>query len=280
MPDLGARARRATSKLSSQRVLFGGTALRQHERRAPSPQTVIDAFEGEWFSRFPDEVGVKAGDSPTFDDPRLHWSIPKLDVAGASVLELGPLEGGHSYMLERAGAASILAIESNRRAFLRCLATKELVDLRATRFECGDFLEFLRASDETFDVCVACGVLYHLLDPVELLALLSRRARRVFIWTHHYDPEVLAGSRRFGPPTRRTTEGFEHQLHPRPYSRIGIRLAGFPGGSNRSAAWLGRADLIGALAHFGWSDVEVGGETRDTYPGPAISLVARNPALG
>ena len=261
-------------------MLLGGTALRDHETRAPAPQTIVDAFGGEWLSRFPEEIGVSAGDSPTFDDPRLHWALPRVGVAGASVLELGPLEGGHSYMLERAGAASVVAIEGNRRAYRRCLATKELTRLERTRFECGDFLEYLRATDETFDVCVACGVLYHLLDPVELIALLARRARRLFLWTHYYDPALLARSRRFGAPVQQTTHGFDHELHPRPYSRIGLRLASFPGGSNRSASWLGRADLLAALERFGWTKLELGPETRDVEPGPALSLVARNPTLG
>lgn len=273
------RVRQAASRLSGHRLLLGGTALRRHERRAPSPQTVVDAFDGEWLSRFPEDLGVAAGQSPTFDDPRLRWAIPRLAVNGASVLELGPLEGGHSYMLEQAGAASVLAIESNRQAFLRCLATKELVGLEATRFLCGDFLEYLRASDETFDVCVACGVLYHLLDPVELIALLARHARRLYLWTHYYDPAVLGTSSRFGGPVEKVTAGFAHELHPRPYSRLGLRLASFPGGANRSASWLTRDDLLRALTHFGWDEVELGGETREAEPGPAISLVARNPAL-
>jgi hypothetical protein len=267
------------SKLAGQRILVRGSALRHHERRAPSPQTVVDVFDGEWVSRLPPELGVEAGESPTFDDPRLHWALPRLAVQDASVLELGPLEGGHSFMLECAGAQSVTAVEANRRAFLRCLAVRQLLGMERVDFLCGDFVAYLRSSNHVYDVCVACGVLYHLLDPVELISLLADRARRLFIWTHFYDERVLAGSRRFGSPRPATTDGFTHELHPRRYSRVGLRLASFPGGSNPSASWLSKADLLAALEHFGWTDVELGLETSQSDPGPALALVARNARL-
>jgi hypothetical protein len=267
------------SKLSGQRILVRANALRQHERRAPSAQTVVDIFDGEWVSRLPAELSVEAGGSQTFDDPRLHWAIPRLEVEGSSVVELGPLEGGHSFMLERAGARTVTAVESNRQAFLRCLATRQLLGTERVEFLCGDFLALLRGSDDVYDVGVACGVLYHLLDPVELISLLSRRARRLFLWTHVYDPEILSGSRRFSEPLTVTTDGFAHELHPRRYSRVGLRLASFPGGSNPTASWLSKPDLLAALDHFGWTDVELGLETADSDPGPALALVARNGKL-
>jgi protein-L-isoaspartate O-methyltransferase len=267
------------SKLSGQRILVRGSALRQHERRAPSSQTVVDIFDGEWVSRLPPELSVQAGKSQTFDDPRLHWAIPRLKVEGSSVLELGALEGGHSFMLERAGARSVTAVESNRRAFLRCLATRQLLGMERVEYLCGDFLAYLRTSEDVYDACVACGVLYHLLDPVELIALLSHCARRLFLWTHFYDREILSASRRFAAPRRATTGGFTHDLHSRRYSRVGLRLASFPGGSNPSAAWLTKPDLLGALEHFGWIDVELGLETFEPEPGPALALVATNGRL-
>jgi SAM-dependent methyltransferase len=78
------------------------------------------------------------------------------------VLELGPLEGGHSFMFERLGAREVIAIEANPRAYLKCLIIKELLDLRRVRFLCGDFLEYLRADGTDFDLVFASGVLYHM----------------------------------------------------------------------------------------------------------------------
>ena len=59
-------------------------------------------------------------------------------VTEKTILELGPLEGGHSYMLDRAGAAQVVAIEGNARAYLKCLIVKELLGLPRVQFLCGD----------------------------------------------------------------------------------------------------------------------------------------------
>ena len=78
---------------------------------------------------------------------------------GRTVLELGPLEAGHSYLLERLGAAEIVGIEANTRAYLRCLVVKEILGLGRARFLCGEFVSYLRTSDRRFDLAVASGVL-------------------------------------------------------------------------------------------------------------------------
>src|SRR3954464_10198380 len=90
---------------------------------APSAQNAVDILRGEWSSRFPPEAGpVEAGQWELFNDNRLTWGRARLrGLAGGSVLQLGPREGGQSYMLERAGAASVVAVEANTRAYVKCL---------------------------------------------------------------------------------------------------------------------------------------------------------------
>ena len=50
-------------------------------------------------------------------------------LAGFGILELGPLEGAHTYRLEQLGAERILAIEANVEAYLKCLIVKEILGL-------------------------------------------------------------------------------------------------------------------------------------------------------
>src|SRR5436305_10285128 len=73
---------------------------------APSDQNALDIFADEWVSRFPGErANLRAGTLHLFEAPLVDSWISQLGgVAGKSVLELGPLEGGHSYMLEKNGA--------------------------------------------------------------------------------------------------------------------------------------------------------------------------------
>ena len=49
-------------------------------------------------------------------------------MAGKTVLELGPLEGAHTYQLHQRGA-NIVAVEASKQAYLKCLITKEIVGL-------------------------------------------------------------------------------------------------------------------------------------------------------
>jgi hypothetical protein len=125
----------------------------------PCAQNAVDAVPG-WTTAFPAQYGVKAGSMGLAADTRVDWAIRSLGgVKGARVLELGPLDGGHTAMLHAAGAARIDAIEANRLAFLRCLVTKEIMGLDRARFHLGDFTKGLGGVGERWDLDLACGVL-------------------------------------------------------------------------------------------------------------------------
>lgn len=249
---------------------------------APSAQNALDVFKGDWWSQIPRPPGLTAGQLPLFADPRIQWAIEALGgVRDRSVLELGPLEAGHTYMLEEAGARSILAIEANTRAFLKCLIAKEVVGLRRSRFVLGDFEEYLRAPDERFDAVIASGVLYHVRNPVELIRNLARLTDRVFIWTHYYVKERLAAidhmKHRFGEEKHAEVDGFRHTLHRYDYGDF-LDTTRFAGGSEQFSHWLDREDLLGALRHAGFTDIRVGEEDVAHTNGPSISLVAARAA--
>lgn len=251
-------------------------------RTAPSSQHAIDIFEREWACELPKEAGpvVSGGTVPAFHDPRLRWALEQLgSVAGWKALELGPLEGGHTYMLDRAGVESVTSIESNTRAYLKCLVVKELLDMPRAHFLCGDFVEYLRTCGERFDLCVASGVLYHMTNPVELLALLARATDKVYFWTHYHDAEAIRTTpgfcRVFCENTPAEFAGFKHTLHKTYYGEQTLADAGFCGGSRPYACWLSRDDLMGALKHFGFTRVDVQFDRRDQAIGPNISLLAR-----
>ena len=65
----------------------------------------------------------------------MRWLAETLGgLQGRDVLELGPLEAAHTAALLQAGARSVLAIEANKQAFLKCLIVKELCGLRDASF--------------------------------------------------------------------------------------------------------------------------------------------------
>ncbi len=93
-----------------------GEIVDRYVKTAPHPQNALDIFRDEWICQLPAPFAhLRAGNVLAFEDPRLQWGVEQLGgVKGRSVLELGPLEGGPTYMLEQLGAASIVSVEANR----------------------------------------------------------------------------------------------------------------------------------------------------------------------
>jgi hypothetical protein len=247
---------------------------------APSPQTAFDLFAGEWSSHLPPPFDhLTAGRLPLFSDARIAWAVRALGgVEHASVLELGPLEGAHSWMLEQHGAAAITAVEANRRAYMKCLVMKETLGMTRTRFLLGDFVEYLRTPPEPrFDVAIASGVLYHMRDPVTLLAQLSRACDRLFLWTVYFDAEAIRRRpnvhARFGAPFEHTVDGFTHTLHPHWYQAARFARS-FCGSGEVTPRWMERQAILDALRAFGYDRLETGLEEPDHMNGPCFAVAA------
>jgi hypothetical protein len=258
-----------------------GVAMARRESfvtSAPSAQSAVDAVPDAWASKFPPPLdGLHAGQAPLFEDPRVAWAFERLGgLDGMSVLDLGPLEGAHSYMAKQAGAARTVGVEANRLAFLKCLVTKELLDMRDCSFQCGDVNEYLSSTTERFDVCIACGILYHMVEPVRLIELISRVASRLVMWTHVFDTAALSNPNlagKLGPARESVHDGFSHRVHRHSYG-LDSRLGGFFGGTQSYSNWLPREELLRALTHFGWSGVEIAFDDPSHANGPSLALVA------
>lgn len=253
--------------------------LDEYVTASPSPQHMLDIFKGEWWSQLPEPYAdLQAGAANIFEDKRIEQALEEFNgVQGKTVLELGPLEGGHSYMLEQAGATSVLAIESNTRAYLKCLIIKELFNLQRVQFVCGDFVNYMRTTDAHFDVCIASGVLYHMPNPVELIALLAKTSKRIFLWTHYYDEEIITGipgliHNFYGKETV-SYQDASYPVHRQEY-RASLGLKHFSGGMESYSYWMYRQDILDCLRHFGYTTVKVTQEYLEHSHGPSFSVVA------
>jgi hypothetical protein len=250
----------------------------------PSDQNALDLFAGEWSSQPPaSRPELKAGATPLFDDPRIAWTDHRLremglegGIAGRDVLELGPLEGAHSYLLDKLGAKSITAVEANARAYLKCLIAKETFGMPHVKFLLGDCLEYLRVTDRHFDVGIACGILYHLTNPVELLELLARRCDSLFLWTVYYDPEFIAQNpvpgAKFSEAVQMETAGFKHTVHRFNYGPS-LDWKGFCGGGDVFSYWMEKEPIVDALRHFGFTQFRT--EQHPNIHGSALLVAAR-----
>ncbi|HEY5078770.1 MAG TPA: hypothetical protein VII43_02940, partial [Opitutaceae bacterium] len=142
----------------------------------------------------------------------------------------------------------------------------------------GDAVAFLRSIGHTYDIGFASGFLYHMANPVEFLELLCRRTRVLFLWTVYWDedfsrknPGQLAGS---GGARAATHSGFAHTLHRHDYGG-GLDYGKFWGGPEAYSSWMEKDQILGALAHFGFTRQIV--ELEANPNGSALKLVAARP---
>jgi hypothetical protein len=242
--------------------------------QAPSAANAVDIFAGDWSTSLP--IDAETGPADLIGDARLTSCVEALGgISGGRVLELGPLEGAHTLTLRRdLHAANVVAIEANTRAFLRCLITKELMHLDGVEFRLGDFRPYLDTTDERFDLAVAIGVLYHLDDPVPVLANLAKVTDRIVIWSHVYNPDfdVDRLADRFDAPVERSIGSTPYRLHRYRYEDS-LDWSGFCGGTRPTASWIERDDLLAVAASLGFEVVLC--DDHDHQYGPAITLALR-----
>lgn len=264
--------------MSDQSKDWRSTIQGSYVAEAPSPQHAVSLVEG-WTCRLPSTLGVQSGSIDLFSDPRVHWALKELGgVSGSSVLELGPLEAAHTYMLHEAGAASITAIEANRLCYMKCLIVKELLGIARAKFLLGNFIPYLQQMTEQVDMIWAAGVLYHMTEPLKLIADIGRLTGRTHIWTHYVPDDGVPAAAPWAQPIRQVDvrNGVEHYV--RSYFDQGDK-ATYCGGVYMASAWLKRGDILAALGAAGFDQISIGFEAPDHPHGPAFAIAAKQTAL-
>jgi hypothetical protein len=240
-------------------------------RNLPTIQNAIAIFNN-WGSALP-IPGVTAGGTPLFSaerDPRpsflrdVFGSLDQLDI-----LELGSYEGGHSYQLEKLlGAQSITSIEANAESFIKSLIIKEVLGLKG-RFLYGDFVKYLETMPQRYDLIFACGVLYHMADPLHLLHLISQQTDRTFVWTHYVSVEESGrwadsfDVERYGFKCRYHRYVYDPNMHSRGYA-----------GTETYCCQLLKDDILGALKSYGFEKIRVMADHPGEIGGCQVSIVA------
>ena len=244
-------------------------SLHRFEHRAPSAQTAVDVFAGKWASDLSRLLSVEnTGGADLFmNDPRPGLAAAAFGrgtgrLDGMRVLELGPLEGGHSYQLEKLGAAHVTAVDADVEAYLKCLVIKEVLGLKRCSFLLGDALAFLRDNTSHYDLVFCSGLMYEVADPLRVIKACCDISNRCFVWTHYYDADSTTV-----PHDRTvravTVEGFEAR-----YYESGEDQEG------RVTAWMEREEMFDAFRQFGLDDITVLDDHRDHPNGPAMSFTA------
>ena len=212
---------------------------------------------GPWITHF--EInGVSSGGSfRALEDERIDQFFESFPDARC-ILELGSLEGGHSFALARhPGVRRVVGIEARASNIGRARFAQSLFQIDSVEFVAADLEKTDLTSFGDFDAIFCSGVLYHLPEPWKLICEMARVAPRVFIWTHYADE---------------SSQDLRGNLRGREYVEGGIDEP-LSGMSPRSF-WLTLGSLESVLISAGFESLHILQNDPRHVHGPAVTLAA------
>ena len=280
------------------RIVRGpGDTRRSASESAPQPQTAIfteasasiknsiDIAGGKWVTNFK-HLGLQdTGSVVLYPDQRLKWLRKNFgDFKGKTVLELGSLEGAHTLQFEEFGCKEVIGIEANTSHFIKSLIIKNIVNRSNIKFLLGNFIGYINNCNRRFDLVSACGVLYHLTNPVELIAAAAKITDSIFIWTVVYNEDMCPQAHKnliVGKETL-TALDFQYQGYKHFYRRKDTAASqeepAFSGGMADHAIWMEKDEVLRALRHFGFDHIEAQTNDHNPHHGQNMLILARRTA--
>jgi SAM-dependent methyltransferase len=142
---------------------------------------------GPWVTRFRIGDHNYGGKVDLMDDGRIEQFSGAFPEA-RSVLELGSLEGAHSFSLARR-ADRVVAVEGREENIARAEFVRELLKVENVTFVEADLATTPLVQFGTFDAVFCVGLLYHLPKPWLLLDQFAGVAPNLFLQTHYAERE-------------------------------------------------------------------------------------------
>jgi len=225
------------------------------------------ARRGPWLTRYRIGDQEYGGHLDYWRDPRLALFAQAFPHARA-ILELGSLEGGHSFELaRRPGVERVVAIEGREDNAERARFVKGVLGLSHVQIIVANLETYPLAPLGRFDVVFCSGLLYHLPRPWFLLERIAGVSDHLFIWTHYAtDTMMSTGWRRLAKRLLGRRVGYTFQE-----SGLDDPLSGM----SATSFWPTLDGLRRMLAHAGFTEQHVLSlEPQHPHTGPAITLAA------
>jgi hypothetical protein len=177
-----------------------------------------------------------------------------------SILELGSLEGAHSFILaQHPGVKRVVALEGREANLRKARFVAELLRIQNVEFAQANLEDADLSGFGKFDAIFCCGLLYHLPEPWKLIEQCPSIAPVLFIWTQ-YAAENEAHDVGRGLRGKIHVEGGADE----PLS-----------GMSATATWLTLDSLRALLAASGYESVEVIYDDPGHPNGLAVTIGAR-----
>ena len=211
-----------------------------------------------WITKFQIEGKDYGGNFDALNDVRIAGFFEIFPEA-KNIIELGSLEGGHSFALAQNPVVErVLAIEGREKNIEKAKLVQKIFDDKKVEFVEGDLEKLDFGQFGAFDAVFCSGLLYHLPKPWELIPKLARISPNIFIWTQ-ISEEAKA---------KKMREGWRGRIY---------REGGFfdpLSGLSKKSFWLSLGSLIGLLTGNGYKEVKII-EHNLTHPnGVSVTLAA------
>lgn len=225
------------------------------------PENLSEQFAklGPWIFQF--RIGEQdyGGGISAVGDVRIEQFF-RFAPATKTVLELGSLEGAHSFMLaQHRGIRRVVAVEGREANLRKARFLQQLLQVPNVEFVQANLEHANVTAFGKFDAVFCCGLLYHLPEPWRLLEQLPEIAPVLFIWTQ-YAPENEARDLGDGLRGKTHVEGGADE----PLS-----------GMSATAMWLTLDSLRQVLAASGYTKIDVIHDNPAHANGPAATIGAR-----
>lgn len=234
------------------------TQLKESGDRQKDP--IRQEFEklGPWVTKFVIDGEEYGGNFHAMQDHRVDQFFEAFpDVR--RVMELGSLEGGHSFnMASRPQIENVLGIEGRQSSVDKARFVQKLLKIDNVEFVTANLEETDLASFGEFDVVFCSGLLYHLPEPWELIEQISRVSPNLFMWTH-YTKEETVNAHAHGMPGYTFQEG---------------GLSDPLSGMSADSFWPTLDGLQDMLKEYGFKTIDLIEDDPDHPHGPAITLAA------
>jgi hypothetical protein len=212
-----------------------------------------------WVFQFRIADQVYGGGISAVGDARLEQFF-RFAPDARTILELGALEGAHTFLLaERPGVQRVLALEGREANLRKARLVQQLLQVPNVEFAQANLEHADLGAFGKFDAVFCCGLLYHLPAPWELIERCSAVAPVLFIWTQ-YAAENEAHDVGQGWRGKIYVEGGPDE----PLS-----------GMSATATWLTLDSLRALLVGSGYGSVEIIHDDPGHANGPAVTIGAR-----
>lgn len=211
-----------------------------------------------WVTKFTIEGTSYGGQFNAMNDDRIiqfFESFPDVKT----ILELGSLEGGHSFALaQNPKVEKVIAIEARAKniekaKFVQSLFNDKKVDFVEANLEKTDLTKF-----GTVDAIFCSGLLYHLPEPWKLIQQCSLISPKIFVWTQY------AGEKE----AKKFSNNFRGKWY-----REGSWLDPLSGVSKYSF-WLSMGSLVNLLTENGFKHINIIDNDLSHPKGSAVTLAA------